>query len=160
MTNFNERANTLLYKNISLTLYSRKGWCWLCVRGKLETGTDCYILTQVLLTIPALLSHFGWGCSTMGHWGPKALCLPLALTLASCLQLARNALGTWLYNCLTPTCFHCSSAYLHWCISWLTACSKVNMLQQVWLDLGVMAIKEYSTLETYHRMLFCVIFLQ
>ena len=25
MTNFNERTNTLLYKNISLTLYSRKG---------------------------------------------------------------------------------------------------------------------------------------
>ena len=45
MTNFNERMNTLLYKDISLTLYSRKGWCWLCVRGELETGTDCYILT-------------------------------------------------------------------------------------------------------------------
>ena len=44
--NFNERTNTLLYKNISLTLYSRKGWCWLCVRGELETETDCYILTQ------------------------------------------------------------------------------------------------------------------
>ena len=28
---FNERTNTLLYKNIPLTLYSRKGWCWLCV---------------------------------------------------------------------------------------------------------------------------------
>ena len=25
MTNFNERTNTLLYKNIPLTLYSRKG---------------------------------------------------------------------------------------------------------------------------------------
>ena len=41
---FNERLNTL-YKNISLTLYSRKGWCWFCVRGELETGIDCYILT-------------------------------------------------------------------------------------------------------------------
>ena len=88
MTNFNERTNTHLYKNISLTLYSRKGWCWLCVRGELETGTDCYILTQVLLTIAALLSHLDWICSIMGHWGPKALCLPLALIrLASCLQL-------------------------------------------------------------------------
>ena len=26
--NFNEQTNTLLYKNISLTLYSRKGWCF------------------------------------------------------------------------------------------------------------------------------------
>ena len=75
MTNFNEQTNTLLYKNISLTLYSRKGWCWLCVRGKVETGTDYYILTQVLLTIAALLSHFGRGCSTVGHWGPQALSL-------------------------------------------------------------------------------------
>ena len=38
------------------------------------------ILTQVLLTIAALLSHLGWSCSTVGHWGLKALCLPLALT--------------------------------------------------------------------------------
>ena len=88
MTNFNERMNTLLYKNISLTLYSRKGWCWLCVRSELEMGTDGYILTQVLLTIAALLSHLGWDCSTMGHWEPKALCLPLVLTWASCPQLA------------------------------------------------------------------------
>ena len=80
-------TNTLLYKNISLTLYSRKGWCWLCVRGELETGTDSYILIQVLLTIAALLYHLGWGCSTVGHWEPKALCLLLALMLASCPQL-------------------------------------------------------------------------
>ena len=33
---------------------------------------------------------------------------------ASCLQLT---LGTWLYYCLTSTCFRCSSAYLHRCIS-------------------------------------------
>ena len=43
MTNFNERTNSF----ISLTLYSRKGWCWLCVKGELETGTDSYILTQL-----------------------------------------------------------------------------------------------------------------
>ena len=70
------------------------------------------ILTQVLLTIAALLSpHLSWGCSTVGHWRPKALCLPLALASASCLQLTRTAPGTWLYYCLTTTCFHCSSAY-------------------------------------------------
>ena len=91
MTNFNERTNTLLYKNISLTLYSRKGWCWLCVRGELETGTNCSILTQVLLTIAALFSHLGWGYSTVGHWEPKALCLPLALTSVSCPQLTPTA---------------------------------------------------------------------
>ena len=47
MTNFNERTNTFLYK-------TKKGWSWLCVRDKLETGTDCYIDPAVLL------SHLGW----------------------------------------------------------------------------------------------------
>ena len=95
----NERSNTLLYKNTSLTLYSRKGWCWLSVRGELETGTDWNILTQVFLTIAAHLSHLGWGCSTVGHWGPKALCLPLFLTSASCLQLTPTPTGS---ICLCP----------------------------------------------------------
>ena len=81
---------------------------------------------QVLLTIAALLPHLGWGCSTVGHWGSQALCLLLALTLASCLQLAWTALGTWLYNWLMPTCFRCSLFTLvH---SWLTAQSRFNML--------------------------------
>ena len=75
MTNFNERTNTFLYKNIPLPLYFRKGLCWLGVRDELETRTDYYIFTQVLLTIAALISHLGWGCSTVGHWA-KALCLP------------------------------------------------------------------------------------
>ena len=65
MTNFNEQTNTLLYKNISLTLYSRKGWCWLCVRDELETGTDCYIDPAVLL------SHFGWVAQPWVTVGPK-----------------------------------------------------------------------------------------
>ena len=43
MTNFNERTNTLLYKNIISHTLFLKGLCWLCVRDELETGTDCYI---------------------------------------------------------------------------------------------------------------------
>ena len=69
MTNFNERTNMLLYKNIISHTLFLKGWCWLCVRDELETGTDCYIDPAVLL------SHLGWGCSTVGHWGPQALSL-------------------------------------------------------------------------------------
>ena len=38
-----------------------------------------------------------------------------------------NRPGTWLYHFLMPTCFRCSSAYLHWCISWLTAQSRVSI---------------------------------
>ena len=71
MTNFKERTITLLYKNISLTLYSRKGWSWLCVRGELETGTDCYILTQSS-SDHSSTSFSSWlSCSIVGHWGPK-----------------------------------------------------------------------------------------
>ena len=71
MTNFNERANSLLYKNISLTLYSRESWCWLCARDELETGTDCYVLTQSSSDHSSTSFSFWLGCSTMGHWGPK-----------------------------------------------------------------------------------------
>ena len=42
-TIFKERTNTLLYKNIISHTLFLKGWCWLCVRDELETGTDCYI---------------------------------------------------------------------------------------------------------------------
>ena len=85
---FNERTNTILYKNISLTLYSRKGWFSLCVRGELETGTDCYILTQVLLTIAALLSHLVWVGQPWVTEGRKPPVCKLIQTLASCPQLA------------------------------------------------------------------------
>ena len=132
---FNERMNTLLYKNISLTLYSQKGWCWLRVRGELEMGTDCYILTQSSSDHRSTSFTFWLGCSTVGHWGPQD---PQSASWFSCWHLVPNWLqlqleltqaicGTWLYNCLTLTCFRCTSAYLHRCISWLTAWSRVNI---------------------------------
>ena len=80
MTNFNERMNTLHYKNILLTLYSRKGWCFLCVRDELETGTDCYILTQSSSDHSCTSSSFWLDCSTVGPWGPKpSVCRWLSL---------------------------------------------------------------------------------
>ena len=79
MTNFNERTNTRLYKNIPLTLYSRKGCERVdvgCVlRGELETGTDCYILTQSS-SDHSSTSFASWlGCLTVGHRGLQAVCL-------------------------------------------------------------------------------------
>ena len=38
----------------------------------------------------------------------------------------------WLYYCLTPICFRCSSIYLHRCISWLSAQSRVNIYKTLW----------------------------
>ena len=116
MTNFNKWTNTLR---------------WLCVRGELETGTDCYILTQVLLTIAALL-----GCSTVGHWGPKAQS-PLSAAgsqfQASCLQLSStptdsSRLCPGYIFCLVPTCFRLfTQVHL---FDWRLGRARVNMLHK------------------------------
>ena len=121
----NERTNTLLYKNISLTLYSRKGWCWLCVRGELETGTDFFWPLQHFFLILAGVAQL-WVTES-----PKpSVCRWLSLwhLVSNWLQLQLKPSVPWLYYSLTPTCFHCSSTYLHRYISWLTARLRVNML--------------------------------
>ena len=136
----NEQSHILIKKNTPLTLYSRKGWCFLCVRGELETGTDCNKLTpKVLLTIATLLSHSGWAAQPWVTEGPKpSVCCWLSIRHLVCnwlqlqLELTRAVNGTRLYNCLTHTCFRCSSAYLHRCISWLTSRSRVNIWQILW----------------------------
>ena len=102
---FNER--TLFFiKNIPLTLYSRKGWCWLCVRGELETGIDCYILTQSSSGHSSTFA-FWLGCSTVGHWGPKA---PL------------SAAGSQL-DILSATDFNCN-----WNSKWHVVCGYIFFL--------------------------------
>ena len=57
---------------IYLSHFIRKGWCCLCVRGELETETDCYILTQSSSRDHSSTSSSSWlCCSTVGRWGPK-----------------------------------------------------------------------------------------
>ena len=84
---------------------------------------------EVLLsTIAALLPHLGLVAQPWVSEGPK----PSVWHWFSIRHLVSNWIKPsvcWLYYCLTSTCFHCSSAYLHRCISWLTARSRVNMLQ-------------------------------
>ena len=144
MTNFNERTNTLLYKNIiSHTWFSKDLKLVVCERWAGDVDRLLY-WPQLLLTIAALPPRLGWGCSNVGHWGSNALCLPLALNSASC-PLVSNSNWlkppvSWLYFCLTPTCFCSSSVYLHWCISWLTVRSRVNMLHH---DRGFIVVIEY-----------------
>ena len=86
---FNERTNTLLYKNISHPLFSKGLTLAVCERW---VGDG-----DMLQYWPSSTSFSSWlGCSTVGHWRPKALCLPLALNSASCLQLTptdSNRLG-------------------------------------------------------------------
>ena len=91
---------THFFIKIYLSLFIRKGWCFLCVRWR-QTGS---YWPQVPLTIAALLSHSGWAAQ-LWVLRVQALCLELVLTPASYLQLTQAVCGTWLYNCLTPTCF-------------------------------------------------------
>ena len=169
-TSMNERKH-FFRKNIPLTLYSRKGcesvdvgYVWGMSWKRRQTAT---YWPKVLLTIAALLLHSA-GLLNRGLLRAHALCLELVLTPRvsylqlrlelNWLELTLAVCGTWLYNCLTTTCFlwayasapnsttstgqgdipisptrctcfRCSSAYLHRCISWLTAWSRVNMLQ-------------------------------
>ena len=125
MTNFNERTNALFYKNIISHTLFLKGWCWLCVRDELETGTDGHIDPKFFFDHSSTSLSSWLGCSTVGHWGPQS---PQSASwfsrwhhISNWLQVTRTAPGTWLYYCLTSTCFHCSSVYLHRCISWLMA---------------------------------------
>ena len=87
-----------------------------------------------VLTIAAIFPHSGWAaqpwvtegrkpsvCKVFLRWHlvPNWLELQQGLTEPVC--------GTWLYNCLTPSCFRCPTTYLHKWISWLTARSRVNI---------------------------------
>ena len=101
MTNFNEWTNeqTSLGKcNLSHLILERV-MLVVCERW---AGNENRLLywPQVLLTIAALPSHLGWSRSTVCHWGPKALCLLLALTSAFSLQLTLTicALVILLFN--------------------------------------------------------------
>ena len=136
MMNFNEQMNTLLYKNISLTLYSRKGWCWLCVRGELEMGTDWYILTQSSSDHSSTSSSSWLGllnCGSLRATSPQSASWFSRWHLVP--QLTPTPTGTdWPKPSLAPGYIFVSrppaSAYLHRCISWLTARSRVNMSHQ------------------------------
>ena len=68
-------SHTFLSKGLMLVVCER----WVGDRNRL------LYWPKDLLTIEVLLSQLG--CSTVGLWGPKTLCLPLALNSASCPQL-------------------------------------------------------------------------
>ena len=65
----NERTHFCIKIYLSYLILERG--CFLCVRGKLETGTDHYILTPSSSDHSSTSFAFWLGCSTLGHWGPK-----------------------------------------------------------------------------------------
>ena len=163
----NERTHFLIKIYLSHFILERVdvGCVWEVSWRRGQTAT---YWPKVLLTIASLLPHSGWAAQPWVTEGCK-----LILTLASCPPtdsncnrnwLTQAVCGTWLYFCLTSTCFQWayasvtitefnhvhrsrwysdifdrihlfrfSSAYLHRWISWLTARSRVNMLQmELW----------------------------
>ena len=70
-TSMNER--TRFFIKIYLSHIIRKGWCWLCVRGELETEIDCHILTQSSSDHSSTSLIFWMACSTVGPEGPSPL---------------------------------------------------------------------------------------
>ena len=129
----NERTHFFIKIHLSHFILERVvvGCVWEVSWRRGQTAT---YWPKVLLTIAALISHLGWVAQPWVTEGPKpSVCrwlsrwhlVPNWLQLQ--LELLQVVCGTWFYNCLMYTCFRCSSAYLHECISWLTARSRVNV---------------------------------
>ena len=98
MTNFNGRTNTLLYKYIISHTFFLNGWCWLCVRDELETGTDCYIDPAVLL------SRLGWVARLWGIEGPKpSVCRWLSIRHLLCNWLEPSRAPDYVFVSHPPT---------------------------------------------------------
>ena len=78
MTSMNERTHFLIKIYLSHFILERVnvGCVWEVSWRRGQTAT---YWPKVLLTIAVLLSRFGWCCSTVGHWGPKALCRWLSI---------------------------------------------------------------------------------
>ena len=68
--------------------------------------TDCNILTPSSSDYSSTSSSFCWAAQ-LGSWGPKPSVwswFSLPWTPTNWFQLTQDVCGTWLYNCLTPTC--------------------------------------------------------
>ena len=109
---------------VTLRLYSRNGCerVFVVCERWVGDGTDCHILTLSSSDHSSSSSSFCWAAQP-GSWGPKPsvwrwlslqqLRLELELNSACLeLQLTQTVCGTWLYNCLTPTCF-LGASHLH-----------------------------------------------
>ena len=115
---------TSLYK--SLTLYFRKGD--VCCVWEMSGDKDRLLYWPEFFLDHSSTSFTFW----LGLFNRESLRAqsPLSATGSHFGILSptdSNHPGTWLYYFLMPTCFCCSSTYLHRCISWLTARSRVNI---------------------------------
>ena len=130
---FNERTNILLYK-IYLSYFILERVMFLVCERWAGNG-DRLLHINPSSSDHSSTSFSSWpGCSTVGHWGPKALCLPLALNSASCPQLTSTptdcVLVIFLFDVHLLPLFFRLFTLVYLCIytGVLTARSRVNML--------------------------------
>ena len=124
MMNFNERTNSLLYKNISLTLYSQKGWCSVVCERWVGDG-DRLLHIDPSSSDHSSTSSSSWlGLLNCGSLRAQSL-LSAAGSHAGILS-PTGSNSNWLYFCLTPTCFRCSSTYLQ-CYIYVTMCPSKHV---------------------------------
>ena len=90
-TSMNERTHFFIKIYFSHFILERG--CFLCVRGELETGKDCYILTPSSSDHSSTSFAFWLGCSTVGHWGPKP-------SVWSWFSLRWHPISNWNWNWL------------------------------------------------------------
>ena len=90
---------------------------------------------HVLLTIAALLSHSGWAAQTWVSEGPSPLSEAGSHSAGILSSTDSNSNSNWNFDWPKPSVApgyiivwrSPASAYLHRCISWLTAKSRVNI---------------------------------
>ena len=115
---------TSLYK--SLTLYYRKGD--VCCVWEMSGDKDGLLYRPKFFLYYSSTSFGSW----LGLRNRGSLRAPNPQSTAGShfgilSSTDSNRPGTWLYYFLTSNCFRWSSAYLHMCISWLTARARVNI---------------------------------
>ena len=86
------------------TLFSKGLMSVVCEKW-VETETDCYNDPSSSLGHSNTFSASWLGCSTEGHWEPKALSLQAGSHSGIPVSPALDATGTCLYLFLMPTCF-------------------------------------------------------
>ena len=107
-------------KDINLSHFIFEKVMFVVCEKWVETRTDCYIDPS------SSLEHSGTSfTSWLGLLNQGSLSAQSPLSAAGShfgilSPTDSNRPGTWLYYFLTSTCFRCSSAYLHVCISWLS----------------------------------------
>ena len=115
---------TSLYK--SLTFYSWKGD--VCCVWEMSGDKDGLLYWPQFFLDHSSTSFASWlgllNCRSLRAQSPRS---GAGFYFGILSPTDLNRLDTWLYYFQIPTCFCWSSAYLHGCISWLMARSRVNI---------------------------------